>query len=96
MAMKNEVNGPLLLTIGAVSAILLVVTAVAVDGWYKSFEADEIAQKWVDSPNTWLQDIRAQQQQNLEDGHQINRSHYRLSIDDAMHLYAAHGGKMPE
>ena len=96
MAMKNEVNGPLLLTIGAVSAILLVVTAVAVDGWYKSFEADEIAQKWEQSPNTWLQGIRAAQVQNLEDGHQINRAHYRLSIDDAMHLYAEHGGKMPE
>ena len=96
MAMRNEVNGPLLLTIGAVSALLLVVTAVAVDGWYKSYEAEEIARKWEESPNLWLSQIRTPQQQNLQDGHMINHSHYRLSIDDAMHLYAAHAGKMSE
>ena len=42
-AMENEVNGPLMLTIGAISAILLVTSAVAVDGWYKNVEAEEIA-----------------------------------------------------
>lgn len=95
-AMKNDINGPLLLTIGAISAILLIVATIAVDGWYKSVEAETISQKWDESPNRWLQDIRKSQQDALEDEHQINRTHYRLSIEDAMKVVAQKQGKISE
>lgn len=95
-AMKNDVNGPLMLTIGTISALLLIVAAVAVDGWYKSVEADVIAQKWQQNPNTWLIDLRKQQLDNIHDEHQINRSHYRLSIDDAMKVVIDRKGKITE
>jgi hypothetical protein len=95
-AMKNDVNGPLMLTIGAISALLLVVATVAVDGWYKSVEADEIASKWQQNPKTPFSDLRPQQLANINDEHQINRSHYRLSIDDAMKVVAQRKGKITE
>lgn len=95
-AMKNDINGPLLLTIGAISAILLVVATVAVDGWYKSVEAETIEQKYAESPNLWLEKLREDQKGNLADEHQINRSHYRLSIDDAMKIVAQRQGKISE
>lgn len=93
-AMKNDINGPLLLTIGAISAILLIVATVAVDGWYKSVEAETITQKWDDSPNQWLENIRKPQRDNLADEHEINPRHYRLSIDDAMKVLAERNGKI--
>lgn len=95
-AMKNDVNGPLMLTIGAISALLLIVSAVAVDGWYKSVEAEVIAEKWQENPNTWLQDLRKQQLANINDEHEVNRSHYRLSIEDAMKVVADRKGKITE
>jgi hypothetical protein len=95
-AMKNDVNGPLMLTIGAISALLLIVSAVAVDGWYKSIEAEVIAEKWQQNPNTWLQDLRNQQLANINDEHEVNRSHYRLSIDDAMKVVVDRKGKITE
>lgn len=95
-AMKNDINGPLLLTIGAISALLLIVSAVAVDGWYKSVEADVIAEKWQQNPNTWLQDLRKQQLANIHDEHEVNRSHYRLSIEDAMKVVVDRKGKITQ
>jgi hypothetical protein len=95
-AMKNDINGPLLLTIGAISAILIIVATIAVDGWYKSVEADVIEQKYAESPNQWLDTLRQQQRDNLTDEHQINRNHYRLSIDDAMKVVAQRQGKISE
>lgn len=95
-AMKNDINGPLLLTIGAISAILLIVASVAVDGWYKSVEAETIEQKYAESPNQWLEKLREDQKANLADEHKINRSHYRLSIDDAMKIVAQRQGKISE
>lgn len=95
-AMKNDVNGPLMLTIGAISALLLVVSAVAVDGWYKSVEQEVIADKWKENPNAWLDNLRNQEKANITDEHQINRTHYRLSIDDAMKVVAERKGKITE
>jgi hypothetical protein len=95
-AMKNDVNGPLMLTIGAISALLLVVATVAVDGWYKSVEAEEIASKWQQNPNAWLENLHNQEKANINDEHQINPRHYRLSIDDAMKVVAERKGKISE
>ena len=95
-AMKNDVNGPLMLTIGAISALLLVVATVAVDGWYKSVEAEVVADKWQETPNTWLKNIRDPEIANINDEHRINQAHYRLSIDDAMKVVVERKGKITE
>jgi len=93
--MKNEVNGPLMLVIGAISAILVVTAALAVDGWYKTVEAEEITSKWDNSPNTWLADIREKQEENLSEAHRIPRApRYRVTISDAMKIVVKNGGKL--
>jgi hypothetical protein len=97
MAMKDEINAPLLLTIGAVSVLLLVISAVAVDGWYKSFEADEISAKWDQSPNNWLIDLRKGQQENLERAYRLMPTQlrkYHVSIEDAMKVVAKNEGNL--
>jgi hypothetical protein len=94
-AMKNDINVPLLATIGVVGALLLVISAVAVDGWYKSFEADEVTAKWDQSPNTWLANLHQEQQANLEDAHRIHGApRYKISIEDAMQLIVKNDGKL--
>lgn len=96
-AMKNDINIPLLGTIGIVGALLLVTSAVAVDGWYKSFELEVVDQKWEQSPNYWLDDIRAQQKANLEDAHKIPNarpSRYHVTIEDAMQVVIKNQGKL--
>ena len=51
MAMKNEVNVPLIATIGGVSVVLLVVIIIGVQAWFTSEERDERAAQWDASPN---------------------------------------------
>ena len=94
--MKNEVNAPLTLTIGVIGIILLLTATVAVDGWYKSVEAEEVAEKWDQSPNTWLHDMRAKQMEGLHDEHKFQRNHYHVSISDAMRIVAKNGGKLTD
>jgi hypothetical protein len=97
-AMKNEVNGPLMLVVGAISIILIVTAAVAVDGWYKSVEEDEVTAKWDQSPNTWLADLRAKQVENLEYSHKIPHRPplYHVTVSDAMKIVANNNGKLAE
>jgi hypothetical protein len=97
-AMKNEVNGPLMLVVGAVSLILLVTAAVAVDGWYLSVEHEEVTAKWDESPNTWLTDLHAKQTENLEYSHKIPHRppFYHVTISEAMKIVANNGGKLAE
>ena len=45
MAFKQEVNVPLIFTIGVVSGIVLLVTVIGTQAWYQSEENIEIAQK---------------------------------------------------
>ena len=95
MAMKNEIDAPTFLTAVIVSALLLLVTVIAVDAWYKTQEQEEVAAKWEESPNTWLQNLRAEQQGNLEIAHRINNRHYHVPVSEAMRILAEGNGKVP-
>lgn len=85
---KSDINVPLVLTIVIVSALFLLVTVVAVDGWYKSQEASIVDSKWDESTNTWLEHLREQERANLADSHRINRQHRHVSVTEAMQLIA--------
>ena len=45
MAFKQEVNVPLIFTIGVVSGIMLLVIVIGTQAWYQSEEQNEIALK---------------------------------------------------
>jgi hypothetical protein len=88
---------PLILVISAVSIIGLVVTAILVDAWYKSTEAEIVAQKWDESPNIWLSQLRADQKANLEINHRIPNSRRRhVPVTEAMRILADNNGKVPQ
>ena len=94
---KLDVNVPFILVISAVSIIGLVVTAILVDAWYKSTEAEIVAQKWDESPNLWLQKLRAEQQSNLEINHRIPNSRRRhVPVTEAMRILVDNNGKVPQ
>jgi hypothetical protein len=94
---KLDVNVPLILVISAVSIIGLVVTAVLVDAWYKSTEAEIVADKWEKNPNVWLNQLRADQKANLEINHRIPNSRRRhVPVTEAMRILVENNGKVPE
>jgi hypothetical protein len=94
---KLDVNVPLILAISAVSIIGLVVTTILVDAWYKSTETEIVAQKWEESPNIWLNQLRSDQKANLEINHRIPNSRRRhVPVTEAMRILAENNGKVPQ
>jgi hypothetical protein len=51
MAMTQQVNTRLILTVGAVSGLLIVVISIGTQAWFQSEENREITEKW-DAPSS--------------------------------------------
>ncbi|HWE02808.1 MAG TPA: hypothetical protein VG326_10405 [Tepidisphaeraceae bacterium] len=83
MAMKQEANTPIVLTIGAVSGLLVLVIYFGVEAWFRQEEKIEMDAQWENSPNTWLIDMRDSQKVHLG------------GIDAAMKKVVESGGKLP-
>jgi hypothetical protein len=108
MAFKQEVNVPLILTIGIVSGIMILVIVIGVQAWYGSEEQNEIAIKAQeataralspDSPTVTFADLKQQQLTALSDKpHWVDektKDRMTMPIGDAMNYLAAHNLKMP-
>jgi hypothetical protein len=50
MAIKQEANVPLLLTIGAVSGFLLLVLVIGIQSWFLREVQNEVTAKWQQTP----------------------------------------------
>jgi hypothetical protein len=97
VAIKQEVNVPLVLTIGVVAGLVLIVLVIGVQGWYQSAENDEMALKAEEFPNTELIDLKAGQASRI--------SHYRwvdqknnvvaIPIEAAMKIMIDTQGNLP-
>jgi hypothetical protein len=90
MAIKQDVNAPLILTIGIVSGLLLLVVAFGVQAWFVREEREEITQKWEVSKNTWLDDIRSNERSKIE-----QRGPTTIPVAQAMQYVIKNGGKLP-
>ncbi len=90
MAIKQDVNAPLLLTVGVVSALLLLVVVFGTQAWYVREERDEIAAKWEVSKNVQLEDLRARQWANIQ-----RAGPTTIPIDKAIQVIIQTGGKLP-
>lgn len=89
---KQEVNSPLIVTVGIISVLLLIVSAIGLEAWFRYEETSEMEQKWKDNPNTWLADIRQRETSELNGGyHWVNKDKkiVAIPIDDAMRIVAA-------
>lgn len=83
MAMKQEPNAPLILTISAISGLMILVLYFGVEAWFRHEEAVELDTQWKNSPNWELQELRESQRAHLGD------------IDAAMKKVVETGGKSP-
>jgi len=97
MAIKQDVNAPLIVTIGTVSAVLLLVAVFGVQAWFFREEQVELDKKWEKAPNVQLIDMRADQHKQIELAGK-NRMDDKVStipIDVAMQKIVDLGGKLP-
>jgi hypothetical protein len=85
MAIKQDVNAPLILTVGVVSGLMLLVIMFGLEAWFGYEETREIDQKWRDNPPTaQLDEIRSGQLAKIGPG-----------MTDARRAVIAGGGKLP-
>ncbi len=94
MAMKQEVNVPLVLTIGAVSALLLLVSVIGIEAWFVAEESSELDVKWNDFPNVELVELRTTQQANISSYHwtDMGKSAVVVPVEEAFsQVIAAQG-----
>lgn len=97
MAYKQEVNIPLIVTIGIVSAILLIVVILGMEAWFKSEEQAQFEIEAAANPNQTLERLRDDQLSNINAYHWVNRDKglVTIPIADAMKQIVAANGKLP-
>jgi hypothetical protein len=99
--LKNDINVGLLVTVGSISAMLLLVVLLGVHAWYL-YEVDlETQAKWNDPAkvvNQEVHDLKLAQASDLKVSNRWSdreKGTVRMSIDDAMEVIAKGGGKSP-
>ena len=97
MAIKQEANVPLVLSIGIVSGMLLLVIVIGVQAWYQSEENSETAAKADEFPNTTLIDLKQSQIDNISDYRWVDKANHVVSIpiDRAIDIYVQTNGNPP-
>jgi len=108
MAFKQEVNVPLIFTIGVISGIMLLVIVIGTQAWYQSEELDEVAMKASeaqgrtldpDMPTKSFAELKQEQQMALAGKPHwtdpAKKARATVPIDDAIAYLVNHGGKLP-
>jgi hypothetical protein len=108
MAYKQEVNVPMVMTVGIISGILLLVTVIGTQAWYQSEEQDEIMLKsgeaaarslTIELPNATFAELKKGQEKALwAKTHWVDekkKTRVTMPIDEAMEYLADHSGKLP-
>ncbi len=102
MPSRQYVNTPLILTVGAVSGVLLVVIGIGTEAWFQSEENREITAKW-DAPSSvpvgslLIEDTKMIPPQPLDVYRWTDPHHKALAIPiaEAMRLLVETQGKLP-
>jgi len=81
--MRQEVNAPLIVTVGVLSTLILIVVMFGTEAWFVKEERDEIAEKWEVSKNEQLATLLADQRAKIN------------GIDNAIKKIVETGGKLP-
>jgi hypothetical protein len=89
MAIKQEVNTAIILTVGAVSGLLLIVIIVGLQAWFMFEERVEIQEKWAKARNVQLETTLSAQRENIS-----RRGPTTMPAEEAMRVLAQQGGKV--
>ena len=94
MAQREQTNVPLLVTIGAISGVMLVVLGIGLEAWYLREVQQTVQAKWDNVPIQPLTDNRAAQWQNITTYHWVDdkKTKAAIPITDAMKIVAAQHG----
>jgi hypothetical protein len=97
MAFKQEVNVPLILTIGIVSGIMLLVIVIGTEAWFQSEEQAEFASKAVEFPHQGLLDLQSGQRANINSYHWVDKKNnvVAIPIGRAMEVMMETNGNLP-
>jgi hypothetical protein len=98
MAMKQEVNVPLIAAIGTVSVILLVTTVIGASAWYFAVDQDVNAQNFDLYPDQTVIRVQDGQRARINSpAHWVDATHtvVAIPIDEAMQVVIATQGKVP-
>jgi hypothetical protein len=95
--MKQEVNVPLVVTIGIVSGIFLLVIVIGMQAWYQSEENNELAAKQDEFPNQTLIDLKAGQTAKITQYRWMDKANnvVAIPIDKAMDILVQTDGNPP-
>jgi cytochrome c2 len=98
MVIKQEVNAPLIFTVGVLSGLILLVMVFGMQAGFYTAERAETAKKWEQSTNTtWLEDLRREQARNIRSERwlDVENQIVTMPIDRAMDYVVAHQGRLP-
>lgn len=96
--LKEDINVPLLVTIGAVSSILLVVILIGVQAWFLWVYHAETNRKWAEVTSNTVVNLKKSQAESLKVIAKADpeKGTFRIPIDSAMQAVVAAGGKLPK
>jgi hypothetical protein len=96
--LKDDINVPLLVTIGTVSSVLLVVILIGVHAWFLWEFKYETDKKWAGTTNERVTTLKKSQADSLKVIAKADpaKGTYRIPIEKAMEAVAASGGKLPK
>ena len=97
MVINQEVNAPLIFTVGVLSGLILLVMVFGMQAMFYMAERAETTKKWEQSTNTWLEDLRREQARNImsERWLDVENQIVTMPIDRAMDYVVAHQGRLP-
>jgi hypothetical protein len=97
MAMKQEVNVPLVATIGIVSVVLLVVIVIGTSAWYLAADQEVTASNFEEYPDQSVITLQSSQLMRINSpAHWLDADHKvaAIPIDQAMQVVIATQGNV--
>lgn len=97
MAYKDDTNAQVILTIGAVSGILVIVLVIGLQAWFLSEEHSEIEAKYGSTVNVQLVELREKQQAKIREYRWVDKEKgiAAIPVEQAMKVLIENQGKLP-
>ena len=97
MAFKEDVDSQLILTIGAISGLMVIVAAIGLQAWFMTEEQREFNQKSATSINYELTNMNDAQTKNIMTYRWVDadKKVAAMPIDQAMKVLIQNNGRLP-